>query len=538
MNRSIVFLAAILMAGTGSMEFTGDAQSVIPKRLIPNTTNVKSEPKKVAVQATPQTPSLQEQFKRWAEENSQAPLKLLAPVPQMPQNSALQVTVVNPVPGRLALASYGDQQPPVTSLVFCTVGAQESSVAKAQHDQISKGLSCLTYPAKKSGDNKFGVLYTPSFSPDGRYTLFRYGAPWSGAGGYYLYVLDTQTNVVKPIPIIPGYSVVSWSPDSKYIALVEGGTADGGTSLLNSYVGPLKLYVCDWRNGKSQLVTTNDTVRGPFSWIAPHALIYGVLSPHLSVTPQKSTLQAQDKERNVSGKAHSTNKEPNALANSAALVESQPAIYEFSPDIGKSKLLFQDGYRPVTSSDGQWIAFFGSEHPEKPYPLRERWQDYPTAISLCVARRDGTGRKALDRIHDLYPPLYWLPDSQHLLTVKEVQPSPNVKIQIREWEITTGRWRQVALLEAKDYKFMNTPALDGHFQFLNFSKDGATFYIFLTEFLGRNAANNGSIGVAHLQAVNLNTGAVKTLVDIKGDSGADWHEDTAPATSTTAPKIP
>lgn len=188
MQRSLIFLAAILMVSMGRMKFIGDAQQVILSIPGPNTPKVETEAGQAAPKPTAQTPSLQEQFSRWRVENSRPPLELLAPVPQMPQHSALQVTVVNPVAGRLALATYNNQEPPVTSLTICTVGTP-ATIAKAQPEQVSKELSCLTYPAKKHGDNKFGGLYTPSFSPDGRYTLFRYGAPWSDAGGYYLYVL-------------------------------------------------------------------------------------------------------------------------------------------------------------------------------------------------------------------------------------------------------------------------------------------------------------------------------------------------------------
>lgn len=452
-------------------------------------------------------------------------LQFLKPAPGLPKDSTLQVNLINPARGRLVCSYFSYRDPYPTSLVLCSINTKIGGFDRKPKDEASKGISFSTYSVKKSGAYSHQVLYGARFSPNGRYVLFKFGEPWSSASGYSLSVLDTQTNAVKLLPINLDYHIVSWSPDSDYIACIQGGDAQGGTSLLGSYTGPLTLYVCNWRTGQAHEVVSNDTVRGTFSWIAPHTLLYGALSA------QGQAAVAKEWEHQAEGEnakpAHPKNKsQPHSAKVVPPLIPSQPDVYEFSPEDKAPKRLFHDGYLPVASPNGQWVAFFGSEHPDKPYPLRFGWQDNPSVSSLCIAHRDGTARKALDRVSGFYPLLYWLPDNHHLLTIEEVQSSPNVRIRIKKWDIETGRWQLAGMLQTQDYKMLHASGIDMHLQLLGISQDGIILYVSILEFTGLDPTNTFISGIVHLQAINLNSTTVKTIASIK-DAGIDWHEEVA-----------
>ena len=405
-------------------------------------------------------------------------------------------------------------------------------------DGVSK-VSPLTYPVNKPIDkeiDEYGtrIAYDPQFSPDGRYVLFKFGESMSFNGGYRLYVLDTATNSTKLVSEkYLSYAFVSWSPDSNYIAFVEGGDAEGGIFALSSYIGPLSLFVCNWRTGKEYMVTGNDTIRGPFFWRKPHTLLYGVLSEK----GQKELMEHED----ASSANENGQKDKGGKAQLGAIktvkLEPRPDVYEYSIEKRSSKLLFHDGYRPVASPDGKRIAFFGSEHPEKPFPLRDGWQDHPEGASLSVAQADGTKRIAIDQEGDNYPFVCWLPDNQHLLTVEQTQDTPNAQAEVNIWDINTRRFQRVALLKAKDYKALPRSIIEP--QFLGLGLHGSdTLYVFVTECTGADPKSGYLMDKGSLQIIDLGTGKITTVAETTSDSGVDWYDDSVPVSISTSTAKP
>lgn len=75
----------------------------------------------------------------------------------------------------------------------------------------------LVYDAERaSPESDYDVILKPQFSPDGRYVLFQFGTPFNTSNFHKLYVLDTQTQALKQLPIgAISYKYASWSPDGE-----------------------------------------------------------------------------------------------------------------------------------------------------------------------------------------------------------------------------------------------------------------------------------------------------------------------------------
>ena len=204
-------------------------------------------------------------------------------------------------------------------------------------------------------------------------------------------------------------------------------------------------------------------------------------------------------------------------------------------------MVTKDGYRPVGSPDGKWIAFFGSENLKVPIPVTRVSQFNPQGRALSVIKADGSGRKALNREDVTYPDIQWLPDDQKLLTLKVVQPSPEAKVQIREWDISTGRVRTVGELTAKDYENGERIDTQPQFQPLSISKDESLFFVKTSEYVGHEPKGPFSIEIKSIKAINLQDGALSTVAQIKGSMGLDWFDQSvkpSSQTSTDAAKSP
>ena len=200
-----------------------------------------------------------------------------SPISQPLAGKLGQIKIITPSNGKLAHAFAILRKP----------GSNTSSYL-ALHDMTDTNNreSTLTYLINKlkitsldENEDTTRLVYDPQISPNGRYVLFKYGQPWLN-GLYRIYVLDIisrSLNLASKVYL--RYKFVSWSPDSRYIAFAEGGDNEGNTiGWPDSYIGPINLYVCDWKTKKSSLVASNDTIRGPFRWLVPHELVYGLLS--------------------------------------------------------------------------------------------------------------------------------------------------------------------------------------------------------------------------------------------------------------------
>jgi hypothetical protein len=347
----------------------------------------------------------------------------------------------------------------------------------------------------------YDLVYDPQFSPDGRYVMFKIGDPNERQGAYALFVWELETQKIKQVMGYLKHLTVLWSPDSNYFACIGGGDAEGNTEGDET----LRLYMRNWRTGEKWIAAENKGVRLSFGWLAPHTLLYSIL-------PEKQP-QATD------------------TADKMGL----PMLYRFSPEEGKSQLVTKDGYRPAGSPDGKWIAFFGSENLKVPIPVTRLLEFNPQGRALSIVKPDGSGRKALNREDVTYPDIQWLPNSENLLTLKVVQPSPDAKAQIREWDISTGKVRTIGEFMAKDYRKFNRPDTDPQFQPLSVSKNGVNFFVKISEITGRESKRPRLIEVVTIKGFNLQNGAVSTVAQIKGSMGLDWFDETPPETKVPKP---
>ena len=359
------------------------------------------------------------------------------------------------------------------------------------------------YTVEKSPDQrqdiKLGIIFDPQFSPNGKFILFKFGNP-DRYGSYNLYVLEVASNVVQMISKRKlTYRKTVWSPDSQYVAYVAGGDAQGHVTQGEWSLGSLRLYVCQWKTAEERLVVQNNTVRGSFAWTAPHTLIYAAL-PDLG--QQGDSLE-------------------NQRAESQKLRASRPNIYEYAVDQEKSSLLMQDGYLPISSPDGQWIAFFGSEKPDAPYPLSSSWMEKPGDAVLMIAPYKGGERKSLNLESGLYPYVVWMPDNRHLLTIQNVEDGViNGQAKVTEWDIQTGKFRVVTTLQEKDFG-----RAISDFKPLSFSADGATLFFVAFELVGRRIEEMRGVFMAErnsVHAMNLSTGEVSLVAQFKNNWGVDW----------------
>lgn len=355
-----------------------------------------------------------------------------------------------------------------------------------QGTSASRGISTTTYTFERSSAYSDQEVFSPVLSPNGEYILFKFGDPGSVVNRYQLYILDIKMKSLTRVVSRPlSYELVSWSPDSNYICFVDNGDYMGNINLLGDYIGPLKLYVCYWRTGKENLVIANDTIRGPFQWIAPHTLFYGVLP-----------------------------KTDETRTTSSPVV--RPNIYEFMVENGKSSLIIKDGYRPFPSTDGKFVAFFGSENPDNPFPLLANWEEQPQGISLVVTKRHSSNRVPLNREGSYYPSLQWFPRSNHLLSIDQIAKGSSIEAQVKEWDVNTQSFRQVALLQAKNYKLTALSPSFLAFSLVNVSPDESKLRVIVTEIVAQGIFSYS------LREVDLRTGAVTSVAQLKGVAGVSW----------------
>ena len=253
----------------------------------------------------------------------------------------------------------------------------------------------------QGGSNVWG---TPHLSPDRKKVALLYSNDDSN-GGFTLsdlLIVNLDGSSVEQYKCGDGinYDQASWSPDGRYLAFFVGGLDNGEvqTTLGNDEVYfPLELWILDAGAKKVSKVLKNDSIRGPLNWVAPHTLLYGVLSSTQKGKPERSKDSGEE-----------------------APTSSQLNVQSYNPEQEEFSLLLKDAYLPTPSKDGQWIAFFGSEDVTEPTPLQEGWRFAPQGISLCVSKFDGSQRRSLDLVRGLYPQSFWGKDNDQLISLDEI----------------------------------------------------------------------------------------------------------------------
>lgn len=478
----------------------------------------REEPKKPIPQATPRPaiPDVAENESVWK------PIRLgtvKTTADKTALNEPVRVTLLKPVPGRLVYAVTqwkGDKSIFLILHDFLTNSIQDNTTTTFP---ILRPVLITNAEDEDSGEIAETYIADPLLSPDGRYILFKY-AGIESFDNYLLYVLDTQSKKLKLVTEkLLTYRLVSWSPDGNYIAFVDNGDSEGDTQYVLSntgmYIGPLKLYVCNWRTGQEYLVISNDTISGPFKWIAPHTLLYGALSPDK---------QKQSKLKPTASKPQKTQTKGGLQTRpSVRLLAPRPDIYEYSVETRKSRLTIADGYHPNPSPDGKWIAFYGSANLQESTALGRDWRRQADNVSLIVSKRDGSGRIAFNPVKGTYPLIIWLADNSRFITLQQTKPSPDAEAQIQEWDVSTQKFRQIATLRAKDSEAWPQPFVAPKFSPINISQDGKTLFVMVTELFGREPDTSFSIIRSLLQTVDLSSGDLTTALRISNPEGSDWR---------------
>jgi hypothetical protein len=374
----------------------------------------------------------------------------------------------------------------------------------------TQGEAIVTYPVEETVPS-VKEIFSPQFSPDGRYILFKYGATGDRYSTYDLYLWDLQKRHLQRVTKQSLSSpFVLWSPDGTFIAYIRGSDADG--SPLADHT--LQLYTYNLHTGKEHLIVRNDGVRNSVAWTPQNTLLY-------------STLPAQEQKNGQ--------EETNAKTNRTPI---RPGVHESSAAGGEVHLLVKDAYRPVVSPDGQWIVFFGSEDPNQAQPLYRGWWSNPHETSLSVIKRDGSGRKALNRESYTYPVILWMSDSKRFLTIKTRPQKSGAEAQIREWNIVTGRQKDVAVLHAKDSVELSRGDALPYFVPLGISKNDSFLLVAVQE-IGRS--NRGALVVQpSIQVIDLNRGTASTVYKWGQGTIPDWHDEStsaimAPVAKTKTP---
>lgn len=282
------------------------------------------------------------------------------------------------------------------------------------------------------------------FLADNKHLMLRLGWPYDRGGYFSLYLLDLSNLQQPKFRLIPQhepftiqYDDVKISPSGRYVAFVS--EVDRLGNPYSDKPGELpQLRVLNIATGESHIVIENsDPTAGGWAWTAQDSLLFAPApDTQLPATP------AQSKKT----KASVTNANPR-----------RPAIYEVSGGGGTPKLLVRDAWRPMPSPNGKWIAFFGSENPQKNESMGALWRYNPQGASLCVVRRDGSGRKALYREQLSYPTLLWRQDNQHIIITKIQHANPQSAASIREIDISNGASRALVGVSSQDPQALPRP---------------------------------------------------------------------------------
>lgn len=349
----------------------------------------------------------------------------------------------------------------------------------------------------------------PHVSPDGKLvSLLCATTDNLGFTNSDLILMDLGTGSIKQIKCGQGinYDSASWSPDGKYLAFFQGGLP---TAEVNFYANdfdayfPLELWIYDVQKGQISRVSANDTLRGPLSWSRPHQLVYGELPK-----------PAPEGAKKLGGKKPAPPKKP-----------AMPNAYVYDPATKASKLLLEKAYLPICSADGQWIAFYGPEDQTRPPALRDGWRFAPQGLSLCVARSDGTERKALDMTPGLYPQLCWSADNTTLFQVDDLYASPHARAQVLSWEIATGIKRQLTIFGDDDARPHPLHPSQTQFPVVGLSADQRHLLVWRESHPDKQDLN---FFRTVLTRIDLQSGKLDDVVDLTGNGYFTWHKSTVP----------
>ncbi|MDQ3814753.1 MAG: hypothetical protein M3347_12490, partial [Armatimonadota bacterium] len=222
----------------------------------------------------------------------------------------------------------------------------------------------------------------------------------------------------------------------------------------------------------------------------------------------------------------------------------RPSIYEVPAAGGEPKKLIQDGYSPMPSPDDAWIAFFG--WPDAAQEVAEARATHRTPEPAAEPRLYLYNRATKKRIlihSQTFDFLRWTPDNRHLIMIetqyeKDIADKGQGKAHIKVVDITkrgvgdvenTRNIKDIARLQAQDFKPISRIKTAPQFQPLGVSKDGSYLFVKVSENIGIDHPFYREI--KSLQAVNLNDGTISLVARIDNKWGSvlgwDWYDESA-----------
>ena len=384
------------------------------------------------------------------------PLTFSAPRSGIDPKTGIQIEVKNPIVGLLAYKAFrpynGDDKPSPGWLGFYETGAATEANQNNSSSPASQTLQRFYRTLQSHGDEDDRILFDPQFSPEGRFLLFKHGGGYS-LSPYSFYILNVQNGGIRRLKPRPTNTFTQWSPDGNYIAYIMGGTQNGEPYGDGGYYGPLTLRVLNWRTGEDRAVVSNDTIWRSWSWKAPNTLLYGMLSnEEAAIVAEQEQIQEARQQALAKGEEGARQ-----LLDVEKKSPPQPSVFEYSTQTKKSRLLIRDAYRPIASPDGKWIAFFGSEDPSKPAPLRNGWEAVPSGSSLSIIKADGTQRRALN-LQPTYGNLVWR-DNEHLLSLLESNTPAVGWLKVVEWSVKSQQQNTLTAVQV-----VNKRVPDDHYE--------------------------------------------------------------------------
>ena len=357
-----------------------------------------------------------------------------------------------------------------------------------QTGKVAQPTDGIAFEVKNANDR----AYNPQFSPDGKMVMFKTGQIGSRYPYYTLCFLNIQTNRLQVGPSNLNYLFTYWSPDSNFVAYIEGGDIEGNDSPEH----PLQLRIYDVKANQSRLIAKN-TLAKQMAWTKQNTLLYSV--------------QQEEK-----------------LEVSSSVSINRVDLYSASPQSGSSKLLLKNAFNAQSAPDGKKLAFFAWPEPEDTSGIpSKKPMKVQAQLGLYSYDRETKKRTLLrSSISRLsFAGMHWLPDNQRLLFLQKLAPSPNAKLQLSILDTDTIAIKNLVVIQANDFKKLNSRIdTEPQFQLLAISKDGKFCVIRLSEFVGRDSP--WLIEEKSLQAVYLDTGKVVEIATVRnsyGPLGLDWH---------------
>ena len=241
------------------------------------------------------------------------------------------------------------------------------------------------------------------------------------------------------------YLKILWSPNSKYIAYVRGGDAEGNEL---SSKRPLQLFVYNVQTDKEKLIAQNPLVT-QFCWTPANTLIF---------------CQQSGREQIITKSLH-------------------PSIYEVKAEGGLPHLLVADGFDPQPSPDNQKLAFFGWASSSK--KSGNKVSDSQALLGLYVYNRNNNVRDLLyDNLSYIQSSgMKWTLDSDKVIFLQQIEQSPNAKARLNVVSLSERKVKQLAVIRATDFSQFTRSRVQPQFDLNGMSNDGNYAYIKVSEYV-------------------------------------------------------